>query len=337
MNHETDQTESFLSWQGQVTGPHSLREIRSLLKLGKIHSLYKIQVEGEWNLLRDYLTELDQKARNTEEKQTGRIGAHSLKPADQSAMPKAILVSDRDFHDDASETAPTNHTTVNNKGEGEESTGIAITAFILSLMFFIPFLNGITWLLALIFGHLALSQASEGSRSKAPTLAWVGLWLSYVEVSFFLLGIAWFMALESRNMSLAYFVLHGQMLGNALGALIGAGVLMMAVKLVSGTLIRFPACFVGALLPSAVGAFGSLVVQTSMTGGELTSTRGLAMLGLVNLILFVGQMFFWARFIRLPNEEELGLSRAALASLLYTFIFVFIGIGYIALFATLAS
>jgi hypothetical protein len=69
----------------------------------------------------------------------------------------------------------------------------------------------------------------------------------------------------------------------------------------------------------------------------MTSSKGLTLIGIVNLILFVGQMFFWAKFIRVSDDEELGLPQAALASLLYTFIFVFIGIGYLVLFAALAS
>ena len=69
--------------------------------------------------------------------------------------------------------------------------GIAITSFVLSLFFFVPFLNGITWLLALIFGHLALSNAGSRPSGKAATLAWIGLWITYVEIGYFLVGLAW--------------------------------------------------------------------------------------------------------------------------------------------------
>lgn len=63
MNQEADNKELFLTWQGQVTGPHSVSDVRYLLKLGKIHSLYKIQIEGQWVLLRDNFAALEKKAR----------------------------------------------------------------------------------------------------------------------------------------------------------------------------------------------------------------------------------------------------------------------------------
>lgn len=338
MNQEPNQKESFLSWQGQVTGPHTLREIQNLLKLGKIHSLYKIQIEGEWNLLRDYLSDLEQKAREAARKQTERILAPPPHPA--GSIQKAIVVPDDDLLTLPSGTGPFSQSAMDEENRREESPGMAITSFVLSLLFFIPFLNGLTWLLALIFGHLSLTQGypeSHCKSTKSTTLAWIGLWITYIEISFFLLGLAWFLIIEFPNMSIGYFILHAQMLVNVLGALVGAAVLMLAVKLVSGNLIPFPVCFVGALLPSAIGALGILLVQTSVASSEMTSMKGLGLIGAVNLMLFIGQMFFWARFIRLKDDEELGVANAALASLLYTFIFIFIGIGYASLFAALDS
>jgi hypothetical protein len=46
-------------------------------------------------------------------------------------------------------------------------------------------------------------------------------------------------------------------------------------------------------------------------------------------------MLFWSRFIKLPEDEELGLGRAALASLFYSVIFIFIGILYLMLLAAM--
>jgi len=330
MNQETDQKVLFLSWQEQVIGPHTLREIKTLLKLGKIHSLYKIQSEGEWILLRDYLAELDQKSREAE-----RQAALDSKAFKSGAVPAAILVPDEEPADAMGEPVPLNRPVEDEGNEEGESKGIAITSFVLSLLFFVPFLNGITWLLSLIFGHLALPETEHERRGKYTTLAWVGLWLSYVEISFFLLVLAWLAIMDVPQMTAGFFVLHGQMLSTVLGALIGAGVLMLAVKLTSGHLVGFSECFVGALLPSTLGALGMFMVQTSVLPHDITHSRGLVLIGAVNALLFIGQMFFWARFIRLPNDEELGFGRAALASLIYTGIFIFVYIGYVVLFATL--
>lgn len=340
MTPETDNKEFFVSWQGQVTGPHTLRDIQNLLKLGKINSLYKIQIEGQWVLLRDQLATFDKESREQAAKESREQAAkQSIRstqlqpPPPQFVKPTAAPVDDWQF-DEAQ--APTYDSASWSEAESSPvPTGIAITSFVLSLFFFVPFLNGITWLLALIFGHLALSNAGNRPRGKAATLAWIGLWITYVEIGYFLVGLAWSAVTEVMPIMLVYFLLHWQMLGNAIGALIGAGVLMLAVKLSSGHLIRFSTCFVGALLPAAISALGMFFLQVSMVGNSLTSGRSLLIIGLLNLVLFVGQIFFWARFIRLPNDEELGLSRATISSLLYTAVFFFVILGYAAVFAAL--
>lgn len=53
-----------ISWQGTVTGPYSIKEIRSMLKAGRINSLYRIKFEGEWLMLRDYLAQIDRDQRD---------------------------------------------------------------------------------------------------------------------------------------------------------------------------------------------------------------------------------------------------------------------------------
>lgn len=330
MNPETHNKELFLSWQGQVTGPHALRDIRNLLKLDKIHSLYKIQIEGQWVLLRDHLAALEKESREEAAKQ----GAPQLK-APSPPFVKPAAVTDDDWQSDGATESAHDSASLN---EGEQSpvpAGIAITSFVLSLFFFVPYLNGVTWLLALIFGHLALSNAGNRPSGKAATLAWIGLWITYVEIGYFLVGLASSAVTEIRPLTTVYFLLHAQMLGNAIGALIGAGVLMLAVKLSSGHLIRFATCYVGALLPAAISAFGMFLLQVNMASNSLSSGRNPLLIVLLNLVLFVGQIFFWARFIRLPDDEELGLSRATITSLLYTAVFCFVGLGYVAIFEAL--
>lgn len=339
MNGEINKQQWLLSWQGGITGPHSLREIQTLLKLGKVHSLYRIQVEGEWILLRDRFADLEQKAREAEGKKADRLPVRSPAAGSGHAepIPAAIFVPDEEPWELGKTTG---HSPQSGSGDGSEiveSKGIAIASFVLSLFFFVPFLNGITWLLSLIFGHLALSQTSEKNRSGPAVLAWIGLWLSYVEISFFLLGIVWFALMGIPDAELGFILLHAQMLSSVIGALIGAGVLMLAVKMTSGSLVGFPVCFVGALPPSALNFLGVMLVQASLAPGEMFRPKGIVSIGVIYAILFITQMFFWARLIHLPEDDsELGLARGALASLLYTFVFVFIGFGYAVLFAALA-
>ena len=335
MNQETDSKDFFLSWQGQVTGPYAPRDIRNLLKLGKIHSLYRIQIEGQWILLRDHLATLEKDLRDEAGCQAARSVSLQAQP---SQFAKPITVAKEVWKSDVAVDPGREQPSWNETAEQPPAPiGIAITSFALSLFFFVPFLNGITWLLALIFGHLALTNTESRPSGKAATLAWVGLWITYVMIGYFLVGLAWSTITEILPITTMYFLLHGQMLGSALGALIGAGVLMLAVKLSSDHLIRFTSCYVGALLPSAIGALGIFFLQVNIMSNSLSSGRGLLLIVLLNLILFIGQIFFWARFIRLPNDEELGLSRATLTSLLYTIVFILVGLGYSAIFDLMIS
>jgi len=56
-----DKSVFFLSWQSAISGPHPIEEIKNMLRLGKVNSLYKINVDGHWLVLRDYLAELELK------------------------------------------------------------------------------------------------------------------------------------------------------------------------------------------------------------------------------------------------------------------------------------
>ena len=327
-----------LSWQGQVTGPHSLREIQSLLRVGKIHSLFKIQVDGEWMLLRDHLADLDRQPRNAERASATPAATPETRTFPPISMPSrgvpmAIPVPEVDGRQVADAAIPAPRPTADGEHEAVAAKGMAIAAFALSLFFFVPYLNGITWVLALIFGHLAVAPTGADRRSLAATLAWLGLWLCYVEISLFLLGLGWFLVREIPVTNLVYLVLHGRMLFSVLAAVIGAGVLMLVVRLTTGTRLAFATCFVGALVTSATGALGMLLVQTAVPPDALARDQGLVLIGAVNIVLFLVQLFFWGSFIRLPDDGKLGLARAALVSLPYTVIFAFVGIAYVILFA----
>lgn len=336
MNQDSENQEFYLSWQGQVTGPRRIREIKELLKLGEIHSLYKIQNNGQWILLRDHLAEMDRMAR-----QQAVIAASppiGLQPPAPAALGKDEKMPEDD--EPASyDCAEEQHPLPRGLPADEQSVppGLAIASFVLSLFFFVPFLNGITWLLALIFGHLALSNAGPRPAGKAATLALVALWISYVEIGFFLTGLAWAAVTESMPMMIVYLQLHFKMLGNAIGALIGASVLMLAIKIVAGHLLRFAKCYVAALLPSALNALGMYFLQERIVELSLIDGRDLLLIALLNLVLFVGQIFLWSKMIRLTEDEELGVSRAALVSLLYTAVFIFVGLGYAVVFAIIFS
>ena len=42
-----EETHYLINWKGQTQGPHNEKKIRSLLEERKIHSLFKVEVDGE--------------------------------------------------------------------------------------------------------------------------------------------------------------------------------------------------------------------------------------------------------------------------------------------------
>lgn len=332
MNEDT--SDIYISWQGSVSGPFSVKDIRSMLKAGKINSLYRVQANGQWILLRDHLAEIDRLNRAAAKELEAQSRVVNYPQAAAIPVPRIIP---EDFGQDEQRSITTRAINVPAEVTTSPAKGIAITSFVLSLFFFIPILNGITQLLALIFGHLALSQMGSQNRSNARGLASTALWITYVQLGFLGVSMTWLALTEFPSLSLGYMVLHWQMIGIALTSLIGSGLLMLGIKLLTTHFLSFRVCFIGALLPAAVNNFGMMVIQSLIADQSPSSARAIASIGLLQAFMFVVQMIFWSNYIKLSNNEELGYGRAALASLFYSIVFIFIGILYLILFAMLVN
>ena len=167
--------------------------------------------------------------------------------------------------------------------------------------------------------------------------ATTALWITYVEAGFLAVATGWFAIMEVPYLYVAYMMLHWQMVGIAITALIGSGLLMLGVRISASQMISFRVCFIGALLPAAINNFGMILIQafTASKGNPVGLT--IATVALFQVVMFVLQMSFWSRFITLPNGKELGLGRAAHTSLFYSAIFIFIGLLYLLLFSVLSS
>jgi hypothetical protein len=326
LNEPLEESRFLLLWQGQTTGPHTRSEIQSLLRTGKIHSLFKINVKGEWVLLRDHLADLDRRPKappSVSQPEPPAPAAIVIEPSDRTNSaadsPKAATVGLRLASDD--------------DRPSDDTSGFAIASFALSLFFFVPYINGITWLLALILGHLATAQTEENDRRSSTSLGRLALWLCYVEISFFLVALLWFLAMDIPSTFVVYLTLHGRMLFSVLGTLLGAGLLMGGIRLVTGSRLSLPDCFIATLLPSACGSLALLMVQTGGTSADLARASGWIGLAAVTVAQFLVQMFFANSLLRLPGGDPLGLARAALVSLPTAALFALLGIGYFLLFS----
>ncbi|MFO1485426.1 MAG: hypothetical protein U1F71_18840 [Verrucomicrobiaceae bacterium] len=67
-----------LQWRGSKKGPLDLAAVKEALKSGDVHSMYQIEVDGQWQLLREFMDALH--AREKEAARTTAQQAASMEP-----------------------------------------------------------------------------------------------------------------------------------------------------------------------------------------------------------------------------------------------------------------
>jgi hypothetical protein len=308
----------FITWQGKVSGPFTLAELRNQLKNRQINSLYKVQTERGWVTLREFLADGDRKVAVT------AVVAAATPPAARERVyeaqwnapppPPPAPAPTEELHASAGpEDRPFD------EGRHENgASGMATAAFILSLFFFVPFLNLVCWVMSLIFGHLALSKM--GSRAaKGRTLAWFGVFLSYITAGFLLVSLLLILAMVDRLSPEIFYALHGQLLGAAIGSLILMGLLMLSVNLLTGDIPEFATAYLASLLPSVVTLVAAFVLR-GLGGFAEISSKDPAVGILLIAVVFIAQMVTWAEMIVLKDGRRLGYSHGAIASLFCTIV-----------------
>lgn len=309
-----------LSWQDQVLGPHSVEEIKSLLSDRKIHSLFKVKSDGSEVLVREFLASLNDDRKRASAAQAEAVVAPPAKPA------AAVIgaTADHEGHQVASEATvagesvspPPLHT------GGEAKFGFAMASFVLSLLFVLPFINLVSWVMSLIFGHMFL-YASKGDRThRGYAYAWCGVWLTYIFGAFYLITCFSFaIAVSSRpfiRIEDWLPVIHGLMIGGAIAASVVSGLLIAGTKMITGAAPKTGVAFVAGTL----GVMAGLTLQflVGLVAPEAVATTNTALL--VNLsvgvVVFLIQALAWSEMIRVREEEKLGFGRAMIVSLFCT-------------------
>ncbi|TDU81825.1 uncharacterized protein DUF4190 [Prosthecobacter fusiformis] len=189
-----------LQWRGQRFGPWDLATIREALSSGRIHSLYQIHVDEKWQPLRDFLenlhpssdpvqvaakqnetrlrTEYEAKLQDLQEKLEQ---AQSIPmPGRPPPIPEHLLRKPLFVAPPVEPTPPqlpTYHLEI--PAASARTSGLAIASFVLSLLFFIPIVNLISWILSIIFGHIALVKIRNNPLLGGRGLAMAGLAITY--------------------------------------------------------------------------------------------------------------------------------------------------------------
>ena len=162
-----------LRWKGAEAGPFSIEEIRELLEAGEISRLHQVQVNGRWKLLDDFA---------------------ELNPARQrpAGMPDRRVDQERALATRESQlsesTTADEHSPIFELSSITRISGLAIAALILGVCGFIPYVNFLSWIFALVFGHLALVQLDRNPSLTGRWMAIAGLAITYFLV---LVGITY--------------------------------------------------------------------------------------------------------------------------------------------------
>lgn len=299
MSESKGQGKWWLSWNGKESGPFSAAEIHRMLEKGAIHSLYKVKVAGEWVRLRDRIGDL---------REHEPLPKVALDPLPEEFGPGEDGAGGLEGPWD---------------GPGEDGAGgvggaasrMALAALGMAGCFFVPYLNALTWMGALLLGHQALARHEDAPAGPGAVQAWTALWLAYTEIVFFLLLFCSHALMFGGIDMSAYYWLHGRMFFFVMTALLGSGVLMGLVRLFCGWLPRPAEAVVASLVPHACVGFATWwveVVRTSASGG---APAALVLLVFAVVLAYALQTVIMARVVRSPAGEALGMGRASLTAI----------------------
>ena len=319
----------YVSWRGKVTGPFSLEQIETRLKQRTINSLSRIKVGDDWLLLRDAIVDLRSKIAKPADTPdpAPTVELDPLPPAEQYQAQTVGFSEEKTLPVARDSVESAGYEISTEKPEGSKGRGLGITSFVLSFFFAVPILNMLTMVLAIIFGHIANRDGMGPNGARHSSLPWFALWTSYIHAGFLLMAFL-VVALVAANLDIAETVigeailyLHAVMLGLGVAAALGAGLIMLAVKMLANYWPKFAVSYVCALAPLAVAEIAIRLLSTLV---EVEGTQILIVYGTAGGIILVIQTLFWGSLIESPEGKPLGYSAAGLASLFYTIITFFI-------------
>ena len=206
--------QSFLiRWRGRQDGPHTLGALREKLSANEIGLMHEVFAGGRWTSLGEFLRELDDQHRAELQAQTQ---SRQLEQQRQNATQQEIALQEVQRQNDiladqldemrrqqdkasgSSAAYPSARAASGSRNAGYPSpyaassaapsyrgiSGMAVGAFVCSLLSIVPYLDFITWIPALVFGHIALSE-----MQRAPGLGGRGLAIAALVITYLFLLI----------------------------------------------------------------------------------------------------------------------------------------------------
>jgi hypothetical protein len=184
-----------LSWKGQTSGPFRAEEIRAMLNRGEISLMHQVYAKGRWMPLEEFFSaEDDQKKLAEQQRQRAREAEQrrieEQRRAEQQAAEaenkRRLLRVEEELRKTKQQPNPSfvPGTVQTSAGLAPQRTsGLALAALIMGLMNFVPGPNLVSWILAIIFGHVALSKISKDPTLGGRGMALAGLCITYALIA----------------------------------------------------------------------------------------------------------------------------------------------------------
>ena len=204
-----------LFWKGRQSGPFTLEEIRAKLDSGEVSMMHEVNFGGRWLTLDEFLS--DGEKATFEKKQVGskrqreaemqmEVKLQQQRESQQSQASEALRrAQENDLRqkyemqlseertrqqqlqqrlDDLERRVSGPLPLSSNHAGGRRTSGMAVTALVMSLLNFVPFINFVSWIFAIVFGHIALSQTQTD-----PTLEGRGMAVAALAITYTLLAL----------------------------------------------------------------------------------------------------------------------------------------------------
>lgn len=190
-----------LLWKGRQSGPFSVAVIREKLGAGEISRMHQVEFNGRWIVLDEFLEKHGagdpeaQRRAEAEKRETQLRRDFEQQLAAERAQQSALEGRLADAENRASlshllpppppppqylpPTPPAFQTYPVATEAPPRTSGLAIAALVMGLCNFVPFLNFVSWILALVFGHVALSQMKRDPALEGRGMAIAGLVITY--------------------------------------------------------------------------------------------------------------------------------------------------------------
>lgn len=204
-----------LFWRGQRSGPFTIEEIEQKLSDSEIGLWHLVGDEASGVTVGDLLRQIDEENRSLQlqqEQARERVQREARQRVEQqnSQAMQRLQEENEALADEldnirAAQNIPKAVATPFVPGYlphppqvTQRASGQAITAFVFSLLNFVPGINLISWLIAIILAHSALSDMRRDPSLGGRGLAVAALWITYT-LLFFGLVIGILIAIGSRS------------------------------------------------------------------------------------------------------------------------------------------